>query len=327
MTINSKLLGETLFTPKELIPVVGKTAATLCQLIHYRTRNSKIEADGEAWLVLPLEKIADILECSVRTVQRAIARLKAHNLLITNRLFAHRYNQTVAYRPNYLRLEQVLSNQTKRQDQLRHPDTIQMDTLAESTNKTLKPDQNKQQTDLERTKESFSNPPNHPVLGINKKGSIDPLASKSNPELGKAEQIELDPELESEVTEVVGHKISASLKKLIIETTAEAVTDALNVVKESQHKKQCKNPTGLLRTALEKTWKPSVDFLSEQKKQLDSDFGEWFDLMKQAGLAIASEKRDDELWIHSIPGKPPTLYSELRSMFTMRYLHQKLGIT
>ena len=59
MTIESKLLCESVYTPADLIPIVGKAAASLCQFIHYRTRNSKIESEGERWIVLSAEAIAE----------------------------------------------------------------------------------------------------------------------------------------------------------------------------------------------------------------------------------------------------------------------------
>ena len=135
-------------TPAELIPVVGKNAAALCQLIHYRTRNSKIESGGKSWLVLSAEKVAETLRCSVRTVQRAIACLRAHGLIHTTRLFAHHYNQTLAYRPNYEAIEAILQNAetsessadppdpSKCQSEARQSDATETATLAQSTYKT-----------------------------------------------------------------------------------------------------------------------------------------------------------------------------------------------
>ncbi|NJN23721.1 MAG: hypothetical protein HC810_04110 [Acaryochloridaceae cyanobacterium RL_2_7] len=60
---------------------------------------------------------------------------------------------------------------------------------------------------------------------------------------------------------------------------------------------------------------------------MDPDFHDWFDLMKQLGLAMASELKDGTLWIHCAPGQPPTLYEELRPMFSISYLNRKLGLT
>ncbi|NJN23720.1 MAG: HTH domain-containing protein [Acaryochloridaceae cyanobacterium RL_2_7] len=175
MTIESKLLCESLYTPADLIPIVGKVAASLCQFIHYRTRNSKIEAEGERWLVLSAEAIAEKLRCSVRTVQRSIACLREHDLIHTRRIFAHRYNQTLGYRPNYEALERILNQEPKPapciensippkcQNQDRQNVTPETAILAESINKNLNISNKEQQRFLEKSDDGDPNPPIHPV--------------------------------------------------------------------------------------------------------------------------------------------------------------------
>ena len=328
MTIESKLLCSSIYTPVDLIPIVGKPAAALCQLIHYRTRSSKIESDGERWLVLSAASIAEILPYSVRTIQRAIACLRDHGLIYTSRLFSHRYNQTLAYRPNYEAIEQVLGNEaqnkssvhqfkaSKCQNEPRQNDGADAAILSVSTNKTLNTSLKKQQT--EPPKVQSSNPPNHPVHPeVNREATLDePVSDCKGPQ-------DINPELENEIVKELGHKLSRSFRELIANSPIEVIKDALIVLRTATN---VKNKSGYFRVALERRFKPSDDKIQAEKNKPDPDFKEWFDLMKQAGLAMASELRDGDLWIHSIPGKPPTLYEELRSMFSLGYLKRKAGL-
>ena len=122
----------------------------------------------------------------------------------------------------------------------------------------------------------------------------------------------------------LGHKLSKSFRELIANSPVEVIKDALVVLRTATN---VKNKSGYFRTALERRFKPSADKLQAEKNKLDPDFNEWFDLMKQAGLAVASELKGDDLWIHSIAGKPPTLYEELRSMFSLGYLKRRAGMS
>ena len=329
MTIESKLLCDSIYTPAELIPVVGKAAASLCQFIHYRTRTSNIESDGERWIVLSAEAIAEKLRYSVRTVQRAIACLRDHGLIHTSRLFAHRYNQTLAYRPNYEAIEQVLGNEAKTEssvpksqaskchDELRQNGDADAAKMAVSTSKSLNISLKKQQTELPKVQSS--NPPNHPVNSeVNEKETLDePVTDCKRPQ-------DINPELENEIVKELGHKLSRSFRELIANSPIEAIKDALIVLRTATN---VKNKSGYFRVALGKRFKPSDYKIQAEKNKPDPDFKEWFDLMKQQRLAMASELRDGDLWIHSIPGKPPTLYEEMRSMFSLGYLKRKAGLT
>ena len=332
MTIESKLLCESVYTPAELIPIVGKAAASLCQFIHYRTRNSKIESEGERWIVLSAEAIAEKLRCSVRTVQRAIACLRQHDLIHTRRIFAHRYNQTLGYRPNYEALEQILTQEAKLKPSMDNLDPPKCQTqfrqnvspetaiLAESINKNLNTSNKEQQQIGGESKVQFSNPPIHPV-------SVSPEINRERmiekPKADCKGQEDLDPEIEQEIVKEIGHQLSKSFRELIANSPMEAIQNALVILRQG---KDIKNKAGYFRAALQKRFKPSADKIQSENNRLDPDFHDWFDLMKQLGLAMASELQDGTLWIHCSPGNPPTLYEELRPMFSMSYLKRKLGL-
>ena len=132
---------------------------------------------------------------------------------------------------------------------------------------------------------------------------------------------ELDSELEQEIVETVGHKLSSGLKMLVIQASSDVVQDALKVLRTT---KNVKNKAGLLRRAIENQWKPSAAAKTEKKFTLDPDFDEWWGYAKQLGLVLGSELQGDEFLIYSAPSGTPYPYGEIRSMFSMSWLKRKI---
>lgn len=302
--IGQKLLGPALYTPKELIKYVGRTPAALLQQLHYSLQQSKFSQYGERWVCRSLEDWAAILECSAKTIQRAFERLESVGLVISDRFHRHLYLQRKSYRVDYARLSDYLSDETKRPDLLRQDDLIDVDILSSSNNRTLNTESNKQQTErVKRTKvQSELIPSHHPVLRVDKEENLvnpatdckgrDENSGESCSQVNEVKTIE--PELEQEVIQTVGHNISLNLKLLIANATESVVRDALTILKTG---KNIKNKAGLLRRAIENKWKPSAATI-EKKFKLDPDFEEWWGHAKRLGLVLGSEVKDNQLWIY-----------------------------
>ena len=118
-----------------------------------------------------------------------------------------------------------------------------------------------------------------------------------------------------------GHKLSSSLRGLVIQASIEVIQDALTILRTT---KNVKNKAGLLRRAIENQWKPSAAAKTEKKFKLDPDFDEWWGYAKQLGLVMGSELKGDQFWIYAAPGGEPIPYAEIRSMFSMNWLKRRI---
>jgi hypothetical protein len=321
---DQKLLGPSLFIPKALLKHVNKSTAALLQQLHYSLKTSQFTQYGQTWVCRTQEDWAKILDCSVSTIFRAFTCLESLGVVISRRLHKHTYNQLKSYRVDYDVLAQLLGQSTC-QDLVRQPEENDHVILTSSISKNLKTrNLNKQQTVEVEPEDELPSPPNHPVQipEVNKRESLTPTDTQINPE---NQEKDINPELEQEIVQTVGHKISANLKQLIAQTKLEIVLDALKVVKHNIQKQTCKNPAGLLTTAIRREWKPSAASLSsENNVTLDPDFSEWFDAAKALGLVMGSELKGGQLWIYATPEGKPQPYEEMRSMFSMSWLKKRL---
>ena len=137
------------------------------------------------------------------------------------------------------------------------------------------------------------------------------------------EQEKIDPELEQEIVESVGHRLSLSLRLLILNASTEVVQDALKIL---QTGKNIKNKAGLLRRAIENKWKPSAAAIAPKFK-LDPEFDQWWKLAKQQGIVIGSERRDNQLWVYDAQAQAIP-YDQMRQLFPLESLRAvAVGVT
>ena len=151
---------------------------------------------------------------------------------------------------------------------------------------------------------------------------VDSVEEKAVEAVSKPVEVKkLDTEVEQEIVETVGHKLSSSLRNLVIQASIEVIQDALTILRTT---KNVKNKAGLLRRAIENQWKPSAAAKTEKKFKLDPDFDEWWGYAKQLGLVMGSELKGDQFWIYAAPGGEPIPYAEIRSMFSMNWLKRRI---
>ncbi|MGK7892699.1 MAG: DUF6262 family protein, partial [Xenococcus sp. (in: cyanobacteria)] len=176
--------------------------------------------------------------------------------------------------------------------------------LVAEENQRLKQQLEKVTLELNSTKAELdryllSNPTAHPkVTSINAKKNI------SN---------EIKPDTSDVITKIsaLGIRMNKKLHELIEQKSEQVVTDAISAVEEYlDSDKKVKSKTGLLRTALEDEWKPNSTTQERKAERANDDFSEWFNLAREQGIVIASQRSKDGIIVLESTGKW-TLFTEM----------------
>lgn len=89
-------------------------------------------------------------------------------------------------------------------------------------------------------------------------------------------------------------KINSTLTKLIKATPESVILKAIAALEEALSTTSVRNRCGFLVEAIKNTWMPNV----EHQEKLDLDcFNQWYELAKPLGLAIASIRADNIIYI------------------------------
>lgn len=109
----SKLLtaDQPLVLLSSLVETFGVVGATLLQQLHYISSQSSqgLLHDGYKWIYNTVEQWRLKLKCwSTSTIERTIARLKQHGVLLIDKLSAHKSNRTNYYRIDYSKIAHLV---------------------------------------------------------------------------------------------------------------------------------------------------------------------------------------------------------------------------
>ena len=75
--------------------------------------------------------------------------------------------------------------------------------------------------------------------------------------------------------------------------------NALKVLEQNKRKQKVKNPAGLFRRAILERWTPNDEDPTPPKV-----FNEWFNLAREAGIVMSSQRRDGKLWVFDTNAQP-----------------------
>lgn len=108
--------------------------------------------------------------------------------------------------------------------------------------------------------------------------------------------VSLDIGFDAEL-KAVGVRLNSTLQRLISEIPEGIVQTALEALREAQGIGEVKNPGGFLNAAIRDAWKPNEQLQKNDELAL---FNEWWPKARQAGLVIASEQRQNRLYVCTI---------------------------
>jgi hypothetical protein len=94
-----------------LVETFGVVGATFLQQLHYISSQSSqgLLHDGYKWIYNTVEQWRLKLKCwSTSTIERTIARLKQHGVLLIDKLSAHKSNRTNYYRIDYSKIAHLV---------------------------------------------------------------------------------------------------------------------------------------------------------------------------------------------------------------------------
>lgn len=288
-----------LVIPPILAARIGLAEATILQQLHYWMQKSTNVVDGVCWVYNTyLQWHEQFPFLSSRTIRRAITNLESLNLIRSERIEAKNWNQRKWYTICYESLKGLISpmcpDWPHGSGQSGHIDPANLDA---SYTKTSTKEFSKEQ--------KHKRPTSHPVtelIGVKVDALAKPigLGEESKPILIEAEKAILLEEVKAEIAPQVLHP---KLKELVLNYGATAIQQALEVVREAKQKsKNIKNPTGLLRFALEKGWKPNQ--IHENGRSLPDGFSQWFDAARAAGVVIASQVVDGQILVYDSQAQP-----------------------
>jgi len=127
------LESNTLLLPPQLARKIGFSAALVLQQMHYWLGKSKHLINGVRWIYNSFPAWAEQLPLAVRTIKRAIAKLRELNLIQVERHGKQQWDQTNWYTINYQELEALIPPIVPDcPDQSGQPDTPNEDSLAPS---------------------------------------------------------------------------------------------------------------------------------------------------------------------------------------------------
>jgi hypothetical protein len=107
--MNASLEQNTLLLPPRLARKIGMSAALVLQQLHYWLKKTSHTIKGVRWIYNSFLSWAEQLPLAVRTIKRAIAKLKDLNLIQVERHGKQQWDQTNWYTINYQELEALIS--------------------------------------------------------------------------------------------------------------------------------------------------------------------------------------------------------------------------
>ncbi len=267
-----------------------------------------------------LEEFADRLKYNVRHVRRSLKKLIDHRLVEP----IHRYSADV--------FKLIVHDDRTLSLQGNSEASSESSVLAENSAKSVEKDpvsSIKKSTSSASNADSFvtSNKeefrdykdthPLHPVLNEPRSRSVgpkDPVLG-TNSHTSPSSISSKDASILEEIQTTLQKPLNKNILAVIAEYPITRALDALDAFREAIARgHHIRNPLGWFRTAIEKGYKPQTVSVSEVEQSLpvSSDtshvstssssipegFNEWFDLAKQAGVALASGDRNGELYIY-----------------------------
>jgi hypothetical protein len=338
----------------DLAVILGRTEAELLQQIHYWLGKSKNVIDGIRWVYNTYQQWQSQFPfLSDRTIRRAIRHLEDLGILKSERHEASHWYQRKWYTIDYEALEALISSMRSKASMEKaafDPCPLNPPKESETSGQihVAKMDASYTKTSSELFKETNTNPSTHPVLKkidsekrlpkpvrVPKASEpqIQDVEPQSNPETAdclETLEVAIAPEIEAQVKEAIAPvPLNQQIKKSLLQSTTEAILDAVAVVKQHKQKAQVKNPAGLFRAALQNLWKPNapkaqavlLGFRNEFEQQ---EFNEWYRLAEQVGLVMGSSFIDGVMYVFT-PDEKCHAYEDFRSGFTLPWLKRRLS--
>lgn len=134
-----------------------------------------------------------------------------------------------------------------------------------------------------------------------------------------SEEINIDPQLQAEVEEVIAPQpINMNIKRVVMSASVEIIQNALSVVKQQKKAGRAKRPAAMLVKAIQEGWTPNpTDAISN----MPDGFGEWFDLARAKGIVTASMPMDGQMCVCTDPEQGDWQpWTELAFAFPLRIL-------
>ena len=309
-----------LVIPPSLATQIGLVEATILQQLHYYIQKSNNIIDGIRWVYNTYSQWHEQFPFfSLRTIRRAFTNLENLKLIRSERLEAKNWYQRKWYTVCYETLEALISpmcpNWPDRSGQFGHIDPAN---LAPSYTKTSTKES------LKKQKHPIPSP--HPVEELIG-GGVDEVPNSIGL-AGEAQSVLIEPEqallLEEVKAEIAPQVLHPKLKKLVLNFGTSAIQQALNVVREAKQKsKHIKNPTGLLRSALENGWKSNQP---DNKQSLPESFSRWFNAARAAEVVIGSQVIDGQVWVYDRKAEPIP-YEQMVLLHPLERLRRESGLT
>ncbi|UJB73239.1 hypothetical protein HRE53_31565 (plasmid) [Acaryochloris sp. 'Moss Beach'] len=97
-----------------------------------------------------------------------------------------------------------------------------------------------------------------------------------------SEEINIDPQLQAEVEEVIAPQpLNMNIKRVVMSASVEIIQNALSVVRQQKKAGRAKRPAGMLVKAIQEHWSPNpIDAVAG----IPDGFNEWFNLAREKGI-------------------------------------------
>lgn len=134
-----------------------------------------------------------------------------------------------------------------------------------------------------------------------------------------SEEINIDPQLQAEVEEVIAPQpLNMNIKRVVMSASVEIIQNALSVVKQQKKAGRAKRPAGMLVKAIQECWTPNP---TNAVAGMPDGFSEWFNLARAKGIVTASMPVDGQMSVCTDPEQGDWQpWTELAFAFPIRIL-------
>jgi len=134
-----------------------------------------------------------------------------------------------------------------------------------------------------------------------------------------SEEINIDPQLQAEVEEVIAPQpLNMNIKRVVMSASVEIIQNALSVVRQQKKAGRAKRPAGMLVKAIQEHWSPNpIDAVAG----IPDGFNEWFNLAREKGIVTASMPVNGQMCVCTDPEKGDWQpWTELAFAFSIKIL-------
>lgn len=134
-----------------------------------------------------------------------------------------------------------------------------------------------------------------------------------------SEEINMDPQLQAEVEEVIAPQpLNMNIKRVVMSASVEIIQNALSVVRQQKKAGRAKRPAGMLVKAIQEHWSPNpIDAVAG----MPDGFNEWFNLAREKGIVTASMPVNGQMCVCTDPEKGDWQpWTELAFAFSIKIL-------